>query len=96
MSYSFFVRIKKWHFTTGAHANIRNNEDKLPYELAKDPETAALLRSAGRNELFLIAGGGWGGVSMVLAMLYPFIGLDPVDWFETWVNINIGAIYCTW
>ncbi|KAL4228182.1 Osteoclast-stimulating factor 1 [Mactra antiquata] len=30
----------------GAVANIRNNEGKLPYQLAKDPETAGVLRSA--------------------------------------------------
>ncbi|ESP05323.1 hypothetical protein LOTGIDRAFT_208351 [Lottia gigantea] len=33
----------------GANPNIRNNDDKLPSELAKDPETAALLREAAGN-----------------------------------------------
>ncbi|KAL3865896.1 hypothetical protein ACJMK2_043244 [Sinanodonta woodiana] len=30
----------------GARADLKNNDNKLPYELAKDPETAALLRQA--------------------------------------------------
>lgn len=30
----------------GAQADIKNNEGKLPYQLAKDPETAALVRQA--------------------------------------------------
>jgi len=40
----------------GAQANVRNNENKMAYQLAKDPETAALLRSASKNEfLSLVA-----------------------------------------
>ncbi|KAK6179875.1 hypothetical protein SNE40_012130 [Patella caerulea] len=30
----------------GAHPNIRNNDGKLPVELTKDPQTAALLKEA--------------------------------------------------
>ena len=32
---------------TGAQVDLRNNEKKLPCDLAKDPEVAALLREAG-------------------------------------------------
>jgi len=28
--------------------NVKNQEGKLPYQMAKNPETAALLRAAGR------------------------------------------------
>ena len=36
---------------SGARADLRNNDKKYPYELAKDPETAALVRQAGWCEL---------------------------------------------
>jgi hypothetical protein len=31
----------------GARTDLRNNERKTPYELAKDPETAVLLQRSG-------------------------------------------------
>jgi len=34
---------------TGALTNIANNESKMAFDLAKDPETAALLQHAGES-----------------------------------------------
>ena len=38
---------------TGARADLRNNDNKLPWELAKDPETAALVRQAGGYIIYI-------------------------------------------
>lgn len=40
---------------TGARPDLLNNDNKTPYDLAKDPETAALLQHAGISNMFLQA-----------------------------------------
>ena len=38
-----------WFPWSGALTDIRNNESKMAFDLAKDPETAALLQHAGES-----------------------------------------------
>ena len=39
---------------SGARVQLKNNDGKTPYSLAKDPETAALLQHIGITNNFII------------------------------------------
>ena len=40
----------------GAQPDVKNNENKTPYDLAKEPETAALLQHAGKTKISVLCG----------------------------------------
>jgi len=43
----YIIFVIKLNCLSGARVDIKNNENKTAYDLAKDPETAGLLQHAG-------------------------------------------------